>query len=324
MWITALTGAAVLALMGSENQVQAQVPSTGSLVDLEEKYVDVKGVKTRYYEAGKGEPLVLLHGAGFTGSAMADTWVPVIPGFAKRFRVFAPDKLGSGLTGNPLDDKDYNIQGEIEHTYQFIQTLKLGPVHIIGNSRGAGLAFFLAVLHPEVVKTVVIQNSGTASPESGPDNRADALSDCPREPHCAEWACRLRAYSYKADEAFDDAYIKFGCYLADLPKSKEARAKIAAGAGEPLRSQFDEWKEDVHARVRKEGLLQMPVLLYWGKGDPSVMVESGVALYDIIAAKNAKARMLIVNNAGHFHYREYPEEFVQNVTNFIDFWNSQR
>jgi len=320
--MTALVGAVVFGLVSLcyQAQAQAQVPSTGSAVGLEDNYVDVEGVRTRYYEAGEGEPMVLVHGSGWTGSAMADTWVPVIPGLAERFHVFAADKLASGMTGNPLDDKDYNIQGEVEHMYQFIQTLELGPVHLVGQSRGGGLAFFLAVLHPEVVKTLVIVDSNTAAPPFGPTDRLRAIWSCPREPHCAEWSCRLSAISY-APDAFDDEFFEFGCYLSDMTKSQETRAKLAAGAGEPLRSQFGEWKADVHERVREEGLLQMPVLLYWGNNDPSAMLKGGLALYDIIAAKNPNARMFIANHAGHFHYREHPEEFAQNVVNFIDFWN---
>lgn len=314
--------AVILGLVSLGSQAQAPVPSTGSRVGLADKFIDVNGVRTRYYEAGQGEPMVLAHGSGWTGSAMADTWVPNIPGLAKRFRVFAADKLASGMTGNPLGDKDYNIQGEVEHMYQFIRTLNLGQVHLVGQSRGGGLAFFLALAHPEVVKTLVIVDSNTAAPEYGPTDRLRVLWDCPREPHCAEWSCRLRAISYNPD-AFDDEYFKFGCYLSDLPKSKETAAKLAAGAGEPLRSQFGEWKAMMHERVRKEGLLQMPVLLYWGKNDPSAMLKGGLALYDIIAAKNPRARMIIANHAGHFHYREHPEEFNRNVINFIEHWTRQ-
>jgi len=40
----------------------------------------------------------------------------------------------------------------------------------------------------------------------------------------------------------------------------------------------------------------------------------------MISEKNPRARMLIVNNAGHFHYREHPEEFTRNVINFATGW----
>ena len=70
----------------------------------------------------------------------------------------------------------------------------------------------------------------------------------------------------------------------------------------------------------KQGKLQTPTLLYWGKNDPSAIPAVGLALFDMIGEKNPRARMLIVNDAGHFHYREHPEEFARNVINFATAW----
>jgi pimeloyl-ACP methyl ester carboxylesterase len=58
-------------------------------------------------------------------------------------------------------------------------------------------------------------------------------------------------------------------------------------------------------------------LLYWGKNDPSAIVEVGLKLFDMIAEKNKRAQMLIANDRGHFHYREHPAEFVHTVTGFM-------
>ncbi len=307
-------------LLGAQTPLSgADLKEGGSIAGLTAKFADVHGVKTRYYEMGQGEPLVLVHGEGFSGHSSANTWSKNIPGLAKRFHVFAPDKLASGMTGNPLDDKDYNIQGEVEHIYQFIQTMKLGKVHLVGQSRGGGCVFFLAVAHPEIVKTLVIIDSLTAAPE-GPNTRQETLAKCPKEPDWVEWKCRLEAISFKPEVAFDDEFWQAGKYMAGLPKSQETVAKIKAGAGEPLASQFNDWKKSVHERVKNEGLLQMPVLLYWGRNDPSAVLARGLDLFEVIAAKNPKTRMLIVNKAGHFHYREYPEEFNANLIHFIDFW----
>ena len=44
------------------------------------------------------------------------------------------------------------------------------------------------------------------------------------------------------------------------------------------------------------------------------------SLFDMISEQNARTRMLIVNKAGHFHYREYPDEWVRNVLNFLSYW----
>ncbi|HSL23923.1 MAG TPA: alpha/beta hydrolase [Vicinamibacterales bacterium] len=301
----------------------AGVAPDGSIAGLTAKFVDVDGVRTRYYEAGQGEPLLLLHGEGWSGHSSANTWSKNIPGLSRRFHVFAPDKLASGLTGNPKDDKDYNIQGEVAHMFRFIQTMRLDKVHVVGQSRGGGLAFFLSVAHPEVVRTLVIVDSNTAAPDTGPTDRQKVLASCPKEPDAEEWKCRLRAISFLPDVAFDNQFFATGAYLASLPKARETVAKIAAGAGEPLRSQFDSWKKEVHERVRKERILHMPTLLYWGRNDPSAMLRNGLALLDVVSEQNPRVRMLIANHAGHFHYREYPEEFNANVINFIEYWNGR-
>ena len=67
----------------------------------------------------------------------------------------------------------------------------------------------------------------------------------------------------------------------------------------------------------------MPVLLYWGRNDPSAMIGNGWALFDVLGAKNPRVRMITVNDAGHFHFREYPDEFNYNVIKFIDYWEHQ-
>lgn len=296
------------------------VARDGSIGGLRAKFVDVDGVRTRYYEEGQGEPLLLLHGEGWSGHSSANTWSKNIPGLSRRFHVFAPDKLASGMTGNPLDDKDYNIQGEVAHMFRFIQVMKLDKVHVVGQSRGGGLAFFLAVAHPEIVRTLTIVDSNTAAPDIGPTDRQKVLSACPSEPDAEEWKCRLRAISYLPDVAFDEPFFATGAYMASLPKARETVAKVAAGAGEPLRSQFDAWKQQVHERVRTQPVLLMPILLYWGKNDPSAMLRNGLALLEVVSAQNPRVRMLIANHAGHFHYREYPEEFNQNLIHFIDLW----
>ncbi len=70
--------------------------------------------------------------------------------------------------------------------------------------------------------------------------------------------------------------------------------------------------------------------LTWKRGPKSrnepnsVVAETPVtevtALFDVIGEKNPKVRLLLVNKAGHFHYRERPDEFNWNIISFIEFW----
>ncbi len=298
----------------------------GSVAGLKAKFVDVNGTRTRYYDYGQGEVLVLVHGEGWSGHSSANAWSKNIPGLAKRFHVLAPDKIGSGMTDNPKDDKDYYLQGEIDHLYQFIQVMKLGKVNLVGQSHGAGDILFLAVQHPEVVKSLVLVDSNTAAPPSGASRRQQALADCPKEPDWVEWKCRIQAITRHPELAFDDEYFEAGRYMASLPKAQETVAKVKAGAGAPLydmrpNSEFPQWKMQFLDKIKNEGVLQVPILLYWARNDPSAVIENGRALFDVLGAKNRRVRMITVNDAGHFHFREYPDEFNSNIISFIDYWD---
>jgi pimeloyl-ACP methyl ester carboxylesterase len=161
------------------------ITANGEIAGLKAKFVDVNRIRTRYYEMGQGQAMVLVHGGGWHSSANA--WSKNIRGLAAKFHVYALDKVGSGMTDNPKEDKDYNLQGEIDHLYQFILTLKLGKVHLVGSSHGGGDILFLALEHPEVVRSLVISNSVTAAPVGQLTYPAQTLAKCPKEPDWEEW-----------------------------------------------------------------------------------------------------------------------------------------
>ncbi len=318
-WRAAL-GAALLALPVAA-QAAGEVSQTGSEGGYEAKFVDVNGIRTRYFEVGQGEPLLLVHGSGWRGTANANTWIPNLAGLGEHFHVFAVDKLAAGMTGNPEKDEDFTIRGEVRHMYEFIQTMGLGRIHLVGQSRGGGLALFLSVAHPDIIKTLVIVDSATASPEVGDyaARRAKALAHCQGLEGVDYWVCNYKGLSFNPDHVTDE-FVAAARFMESQPKVAETRARMAAGAGES-REEFGEWKKGVHVRMREEGMLQMPTLLYWGRNDPTAIPAQGRALFDLMGAKNPRVRMILVNNAGHFHFREYPDEFNRNVIHFIKSWS---
>lgn len=61
------------------------------------------GIRTNYHDLNRsaaGVPLLLIHGSGPGVSAFAN-WRPVMPTFAERRRVVAPDMVGFGFTDRP-------------------------------------------------------------------------------------------------------------------------------------------------------------------------------------------------------------------------------
>ena len=62
------------------------------------KDATVFGFKLHYLDAGRGQPVILLHGTGGEGAR----WMPTIRALAPEFRVIAPDQIGFGQSDKPL------------------------------------------------------------------------------------------------------------------------------------------------------------------------------------------------------------------------------
>src|SRR5262245_51780502 len=91
-----------------------------------EKYIDVVGIKTRYFEKGSGSLVVLFHGGHFGSHDAADcaeNWSLKFDELSERFHVFAVDKIGQGFTDNPERDEDYTTAAFVRHAYGFLRNV---------------------------------------------------------------------------------------------------------------------------------------------------------------------------------------------------------
>lgn len=298
-----------------------------------------QGTFTRYYEAGgsQSEPMVLIHGGGWSGFDSANIWSRNIDPLGKHFHVFAPDKLGSGMTANPpaavarataaerFSLGDYTIQGEVEHMYEFIRTLHLGRVHLVGQGRGGGCALYLTVAHPEIVRTLTIIDSANAAPASKAVTEPSTVAS-----DFTAWQNRLRSLCINPSDVFDAAFWNAARYMASLPKSRQTASRMRGRS--PDGPEFSGWRHLVLERVQQGGLLQTskavlpgpppPVLIYWSYNDSATPLPVGWALFDRIATQDARTRMFTVNHSGHFPFREAPQEFNSTIEDFVSYWKS--
>src|SRR5262245_49524819 len=103
------------------------------------KDVTVLGFRLHYLEAGRGAPVVLLHGLGGDGSR----WGPTIAPLARDFHVFALDQIGFGQSDKPL--ANYHTGMLAEFLVDFLKAVGVGRASLVGNSMGAGVALYTAV-----------------------------------------------------------------------------------------------------------------------------------------------------------------------------------
>jgi 2-hydroxy-6-oxonona-2,4-dienedioate hydrolase len=311
----------------------------GSIDGLKAKFIMVNGVRTRYYDYGQGEPMVLVHGGFTAASSTANVFARNIPGLAKHFHVYALDRLACGMTGNPKNVNDlFSYQAQVDFVYDFIKTLKLGRVNLVGHSNGGGIAFFLAVQHPEMVRTLTILAAGPEDPNRGVTKLIAKIAKCPSQKSYAGLRCRVEALAW-LPTSFSNDYWQADEYMAMLPKSVKAREIIMARAarekametGSPRVAGVGEGYDALRQKMwdaARNGALKMPVLLVagkddvldWGAHDATAHLHGELSLYDIIGAKNTRVQMDVINDGGHFMYREHPALFNNDLIHFIEFW----
>jgi pimeloyl-ACP methyl ester carboxylesterase len=130
---------------------------TQTINGVESKFVDAGGVKTHYLEAGSGEPVLLLHGAG-PGVTAESNWSKTIPALAERYRVLAPEMIGFGTSGR-APELHYRTSTWVNHVVSFLDALNLGNANFVGNSLGGMVSIFIALEQPERVKRMVLMGA---------------------------------------------------------------------------------------------------------------------------------------------------------------------
>jgi len=122
------------------------------------KYQKIDGAMTRYYEAGNGPSVLLLHGVGMP----AEVWIRSIPALATRYHVVAPDLLGCGFTERGRYREGPLHPDMLDHLFELMDTLELSKVASIGSSLGALLAIHMHLRAPQRVPCLTLVSSGSA------------------------------------------------------------------------------------------------------------------------------------------------------------------
>ena len=283
------------------------------------RWIDVNGVRTCYFDAGQGDPIVFVYGGNFGGmdsASSAPVWNLNFGPLSSGFRVIAFDKLGQGYSDNPLRDEDYTMAAVVDHAAAFIKALNLPPAHVVGHSRGGFACTSLALRYPELVRSLTIVNSGTLMPTFNMNEAV--LTPCPFPSYTREAARFVyEGYSY-AKHKVTDEWIDTVMAVLALEKSRESARKMV---DEKLKSRIFLPQLALHKRetlnLIREGVLRRPVQIFWGYNDPTSRVDGGLELFKLIGQHNRRTFLHVINEAGHFVYREQPEQFNASLARFV-------
>ena len=288
----------------------------------EAKYVNVQGIKTRYFEAGSGENLLLIHGGNYGHSFYsANSWNLNIEVLSRNFHVYALDKLGMGYTDNPPTDAAYTMAATVEHVYGFMKALGIEKASIAGHSRGALPGAHIAVEHPEMVKSLIVFDSRSLAP-TDPSIGAkenpfytNLLANPPAIPDTDYLRREPDANSYFQHHITDE-YASTILEIEQLSKTAIVQEKMGH-----LKPQFvadaSKVKEKTLSLIT-EGKLLSPTLVIWGYNDPSSPLDLGLDLMKVITPVVPNSQLLILNQAGHYVFRDQADKVNRIVKEFIN------
>jgi pimeloyl-ACP methyl ester carboxylesterase len=268
------------------------------------RYREIGGVRTRYIQTGAGPALVLLH----TLRTQLDIFEKVIPTLARHFTVTAVDYPGHGWSDIPRTD--YTPEFFRRFVTGFLDAMEIHDALVAGVSIGASIPLLMAAEGNPSIRGVVSINPYDYG-QRGAD-RANAVArvlfTLAAIPVVGETVMRLNhpvverwvleggvASAGALPRAFLDEVFRVGT------RPGYSRGFLNLIRRMPL------WRKtrEVYGRIR------IPVLLVYGNHDWSREAERQATLREIPGA-----RLVMVENGGHFLPLDQPDAVVQHITGF--------
>ncbi|AQV98293.1 3-oxoacyl-ACP reductase [Cupriavidus necator] len=264
----------------------------------EGRYADIgHGQRVHYHEAGSGQPVIFLHGAG-AGASGYSNFKGNYPAFAAAgFRAIVPDLLGYGLSSKP-DLEQYDLDLFIRGIKGLVDTLGLRDIVLLGNSLGGAVALGYALAYPADVSRLILMAPGGV----------EALDTYLAMPGIANMFAVYQ--SGKTGVEAMRAVMRMQLFDPALLTDDilEERAPIAAMQTQAARSILK--VPDMTARLHE---LRCPVLGFWGVDD-QFNPASGASK---LMAGCPSVRVVLVNRCGHWVQVEHRDMFNRTCLDFL-------
>jgi pimeloyl-ACP methyl ester carboxylesterase len=284
--------------------------------------ISINGSSFEYVEKGSGEPVVFVHG----GISDYRIWEKQMEPFARQYRVIAYSRRYHYPNPWKGDGSDYSISLHAQDLSDFIKALNLDKVNLVGNSYGAFTSLMTAIINPELVKTLVL-NEPPVLPllVSNPDNPFQLLSLFIRDFSTAKSFMNFGLNHMKpAMKALKNNDMEKGVRLfADGALGKGRYEKISEEAkatfmdnGPALKAEllgpgFPQFPTD------KAKLLATPTLFVYGEYSPKFLYTISDMLLKILP----NTEKVVIPNASHLTHGENPNVYNEKVLEFLSRYN---
>jgi pimeloyl-ACP methyl ester carboxylesterase len=305
LWLLVAVSAVMLLMASVLPAARAASAQAGP--QPESRFAEVNGVRLHYLSAGKGDPIVLLHGYAQT----SHMWRPLIPELAKSHTVIAPDLRGFGLSG--ITESGYTKAEMAQDIHALVTSLGHPHVRVVGHDIGLMVAYAYAAQYPSEVDRLVLMDAFL--PGVGDWQSVWLLRDLWHFHFYGETPLALvngRERTY-----FEHFWNDFA---ADRTKSvSEADRQVYTAAySRPggMRAGFEVFRafeqDAKEFAVLAETPLPMPVLVLTGEK------ASGPGLIEQTRLVAPQVEGVIIPGSGHWLMDEAPEKVIPLLVEFLN------
>jgi 4,5:9,10-diseco-3-hydroxy-5,9,17-trioxoandrosta-1(10),2-diene-4-oate hydrolase len=264
----------------------------------EGKYAQIaSGLTIHYHEAGKGEPVIFLHGSG-PGASGYSNFKGNFPVFAEAgFRAIVPDLPGFGLSSKP-EDAQYTLDFFVAGMHGLVEKLGLTRFTLLGNSLGGAIALKYTLDHPQLVSRLILMAPGGI--EDLPvylqmEGISKMIQVFAAGPMDTESMRRLLTL-----QLFDASHI-----------TAELLAERVGVCAEQPRTVLSTMR--VPNMAPRLGEIKCPVLGFWGTNDRFNPVSGAMRILE--GCPNA--RFVLLNRCGHWVMVEHRDLFNRECLSFL-------
>jgi len=288
-------------------------PLTLEKQNLKMAYMDVAP------KTANGETVILFHGKNFNGYY----WKNVIPTLTSRgYRVIVPDQIGWGKSDRP--DIHYSFHQLAENNKKLLDNLNVKRVSVLGHSMGGMLATRFALMFPEKVERLILEN---------PIGLEDYRTFVPFE-SLEKLEQTERAATYESYKNYQKTY-----YPEFKPEYEQYIAAQAADLKLKIFSQIAFVNALTYQMIYEQPVfyelenIKVPTLLIIGQADRTIVGKAKVPkeiagehgqypeLGRAAKQKIKNAQLVELDNIGHIPHIQTPEKFEKALVDFLQSTN---
>jgi pimeloyl-ACP methyl ester carboxylesterase len=277
------------------------------------KSLRVNGVVLHYIDQGNGPAVVFVHG----GMEDYRAWYAQVAPLARRFRVIAYSRRYNYPNENSLHSDNHSALIDADDLAALIRSLKLGRAHIVGHSYGAYISLFLALRHPDLVRSLVLSEPPIMTWLNDSTFGKPLLEDFMNN----MWFPCREAFGHQQPEAALRITVDWFASHESSPTGPSATyAQLPLDSRRFLMQDIHEWQalttsRDAFPPLPRDQLSQIhkPVLLL--SGDHSVPAFKWIAKE--LARTLPRVRFIELQNASHEMWSEVPQRLTATIQPFL-------